>query len=238
LFEVDQESCWLTGVPTISAAGQIAFEVDAAFVLTFHAWLVASLTGKKVALDGAISSFDHELNEQQRFEFKSSTVTSFGFPPLDAASHTDGHMTLTLQAKILTPTPGSGKPAAVSAKPVPWRVSDFRLVIDKVNTSKVSRIDAIHMTIPGPLPKVNVLVPAMDVKQFIDWQNSGASAASKIHFLGPDLSRPLFTLSFTSKVHSIAYSTNGGASHSRKRPGLKTKVPVALTVTAPMLSKG
>jgi hypothetical protein len=238
LFEVDNSSCWLTGSPTISSTGQLAFEIDVGFVLVFHPWLMASLAGKKLALDGVVSAFDGQLNEQQRYEFTSASVTSFGIPTLDAASNTPGHMTLTLQAKSVTSAPGTGQPATVPEPELPWRCSDFRLVIDKVNTSNVRRVDAIHVTIPGPFPKVNLLVPAIDVKQFLDWQKSGTHAPSRINFLAPDQAKVLFTLSFSSKVHSIAYSTNGGSSHGRKTSSRLMKVPVLLTATSPVLSKG
>jgi hypothetical protein len=238
LLTVDHESCWLPGTPTFTPTGQIAFEADIGFLLTFHSWLIASIAGRKLTLDGVISGFDYELNEQQRYEFKSASVASLGFPTLDGAVKTPGRLTLSLNAKSLTPVPGSGQPATVSPTELPWRCSDFRLLIDQVNTGKVSHIDAIHMTIPGPLPKVNVHVPAVDIKQFVDWQKSGTPAASKIHLLAPDHTKALVTLSFTSKVSSIAHITNGHSLQPRKAPGPKTRVPVALNLMTLALTKG
>jgi hypothetical protein len=238
LFTVDNDSCWLAGTPTITSAGQVAFEAEIDFLLTFHSWLVASVAGKKLALDGVISGFDYELNEQQRYEFKAASVTSLGFPMLDGLAKAPGRVTLTLNARSLTTTPASrGVPAGLPTQ-LPWRCSDFRLLIDNVNTTKVNHIDPIHMTIPGPLPEVNVLVPAIDIKQFVDWQKSGAPAASRIDFLGPDRVRALFTLSFTSKVRSIAQSANGTKPHSRKPANRITSVPVALNVMALAFTKG
>ena len=237
LLTVQHESCWLPGAPRISSTGQIAFEIDAACVLTFHTWLMPAIAGKRVTLDGAVSAFDGDLDEQSRYEFKSATVTSIGFPTLDGALHTPGRLTLTLNARILTPTAGSGNRVSTVTDQPPWRCSDFRMLIDRINAARVSRIDAIHVTIPGPFPTLNVLVPAVDIKQFLDWQKSGATATSKIQFLAPDHSKSLFTLSFTSKVSSIAY-TNGGSPQRRKQSIKVTNVPVALAVTGSLLVKG
>ena len=238
LFTVDNDSCWLAGTPTITAAGQIAFEAEIDFLLTFHSWLIASIAGRRLALDGVISGLDYELNEQQRYEFKSASVTSVGFPTLDGSAKALGRVTLTLNAKSLTPSAGSGSVPTDLPMQLPWRCSDFRLLIDNVNTAKVNHIDPIYVTIPGPLPRVNVLVPAIDIKQFVDWHKSGTPAASRIEFLGPDRAKPLVTLSFTSKVGSIAHATNGGSSHSRKTPPRITRVPVALNVSTLALTKG
>lgn len=238
LFTVDHDSCWLPGTPTITSAGQIAFEAEIGFLLTFHSWLIAAIAGKKLALDGTICAYDQELTEQHRYEFKSASVTSLGFPPLDARDKEPGLITLTLTARRVESAPGSGQQAPAVEQELPWRCSDFRLLIDNVNTTKVSRIDGFHMTIPGPLPKVNVLVPAMDIKQFMDWQKSGARACSRIQLLAADQSTILLTLSFTSKVSSIAHATNGNAPHAHKRSVKSTKVPVALNVMTLGLSKG
>ena len=238
LLTIDHDSCWLAGTPTITSGGQIAFEAEIDFLLTFHPWLIASIAGKKLAFDGVISGFDYELNEQQRYEFKSASVTSVGFPMLDGSTRALGRVALTLNAKSLTPFRGSGSVPTSLPTQLPWRCSDFRLLIDNVNTTKVNHIDPIHVTIPGPLPKVNVLVPAIDIKQFMDWHKSGTPAASRIEFLGPDRAKALFTLSFTSKVRSIAQATNGGSSHSRKTPPRITNVPVALNVMTLALMKG
>ena len=240
LFSVDQESCWLPGTPTITSTGQIAFEAEIGFLLTFHSWLIASIAGRKLALDGAISAFDSELEEVQRYEFRSASVTSIGFPPLDGAVKAPGLVAITLSTKAVTSMPGSAKaPTALPMEP-PWRCSDFRLLIDSVNTSTVRHVDPIHVTIPGPLPKVNVLVPAIDIKQFVEWHKSGTRAAARIQFLAPDNAKALCTLSFTSKVSSIASTTNGGSSHSRapSRQMTKLPVPVALNVMTLALSKG
>ena len=240
LFTVDNVSCWLPGTPTFTSAGRIAFEAEIGFLLTFHSWLIASVAGKKLALDGTISAYDQELNEQQRYEFTSASVTSLGFPPLDSMEKSLGFVTLTLIAKRVAATRGSGQAANPVARQLPWRCSDFRLLIDNVNTTKVSHIDAIHVTIPGPLPKVDVLVPAIDIKQFLDWQKSGAPASSKIQLLAADQVTVLLTLSFTSKVSAIAHGKNGSAAGaSRVKQSTKgIKVPVALNLMTFGLSRG
>jgi hypothetical protein len=238
LLNVDHDSCWLAGTPTITAAGQIAFEAEIDFLLTFHPWVIASLSGRKLAFDGVISGLDYQLNEQQRYEFKSASVTSVGFPMLDGSTKVPGRVAVTLIAKSLMPSAGSGSVPASLPRQLPWRCSDFRLLIDNVNTAKVDHVDPIHVTIPGPLPKVNLLVPAIDIKQFMDWHKSGSPAASRIEFLAPDRAKSLFTLSFTSKVGSIANATNGSSAHSRKTPPRITKVPVALNVMTLALTKG
>jgi hypothetical protein len=237
LLKVGQESCWLPDIPAISSVGQLTLKADACFVLTFHPWLSAWLAGTGPPLSGEISAFDYGLNEKLRYTFIGASVTSVEFPALDGALQIPGRVTLGIQAKSLTPAFGSGQHDIPAVKQIPWRCSDFRVVIANVDAARVSHVDAIDVPIADGVTRVNLLVPASSVKQFIDWQASGDAAAAKIHFLAPDQVKSLFALEFTAQVRSVQRAT-GGANGSRGQSSQAGKVPVALTAAAFSLAKG
>jgi len=148
--------------------------------------------------------------------FFNASLKEIDFPALDAASHDAGLFTVTIQTEQIRPSAPTAA-APTSTKPrSPWRVSNFRVAVDAVDTSTVSTIDAlaVKQTITrdfrGGIVEVAVTDPDLVMTQpgagtFAPWANDflvqgnhldANERSGSLTMLAPNLKDELFTLSF------------------------------------------
>jgi hypothetical protein len=115
-------------------------------------WVADSWGATPEVRNGAVLGVDFDFNIKSEVGFSGALVVETGIPALDAASKETGHLTVRLQPEFIDVRAASGKLSLMQAKQKLWRTSNFRLQIDGLDCSKVSRIDAFTVK-----RKVNVL---------------------------------------------------------------------------------
>ena len=187
-----------------------------------YEWINASWTGNAMSKDGAIILADHNLVAVGQREFSSALITEVGFPALDGAAKDAAYFTLKFAPEYTRTTKASGKaagPAKVNQKL--WLSSNFRLAIDGLDCTRVSRVDSFtvrqpivteqigevrdYLKVPGRLEfpnlKIRLAEASADSWQawFDDFVIKGNNDESKekngsISLLAPDLSEELMRI--------------------------------------------
>ena len=202
-FKFGNSEFYLPEVPAISG-GEVVLKCDSLMSAPFRDWLSARIRGNAKPSDGSVHLYKYDNDELLRHQFTMALVSSISFPALDAASGDFARLTVKLKAKSIAQVPGSGKLQAVLAKgPSPWRCRDFRLVIEGLNSNKVSHIDSINLLNAGPFPNVKATIAALDAPAYTTLKQSGKTVAAKLRFLFPDLQKAAITLEFSTQVVSI-----------------------------------
>jgi len=128
----------------------------------FYDWIKSSFSGKLTPHSGAVAAADMNFKVFQTMEFRNALITEIGFPALDAASKDAAKMTLKFQpefTRISTKAGGTLGPAPHLQEK--WLVSNFKLTINGMNTSFVSKVDAINVKLDfaaGEATRLNQLV--------------------------------------------------------------------------------
>ena len=107
-------------------------------------WLRSTLDRTYARKAGAVlvASFDGHVI--RRTEFDAALMSEVRFPALDAASTEAARLIVKLAPEITRRSPGSGSVANPTGKrSKTWLASNFRLQIDGLDCSQVSKIDAI-----------------------------------------------------------------------------------------------
>jgi len=105
-------------------------------------WIADSWGPNPPSLDGAVLGCDLTYTVHSERGFVAALISETGFPALDAASKTTGYLGLRLTPRAVLPTvdPGTKLSFGIGVKPKLWLSSAFKLEIDGINASKVSRI--------------------------------------------------------------------------------------------------
>jgi hypothetical protein len=109
-------------------------------------WVAGSWGQNPKAKDGAVLGVDTNFNIKSEAGFSGAFVVETGIPALDAASKQAGYLTVRFQPEFIQVKPGAGKLSLMFAKQKLWRTSNFRLQIDDLDCTKVSKIDAFTVT--------------------------------------------------------------------------------------------
>lgn len=206
---------------------EIALKVGTGMSKAFYDWIKSTFARAYGRVDGAIQTCTYDLKEQSRLEFFQALISEIGFPALDAASKDAALLTLKFQPETTRMKPGSK--AAVSGlpaktRPKPWLLSNFRLKIDGLDCTRVSKIGALvvaqknslhavgelrdYQTEPTSveIPNLVVTLAESHAKEFYDWHedfvirgNNGEdkTKGGTLEYLSPDLHDALFTLKFS-----------------------------------------
>jgi hypothetical protein len=139
-------------------------------------WLAASWSPQPTQRDGAVLVLDHQLSIKTQAAFSDSLITETTFPTLDAASKDAGHVTIRVQPGTIEYTPGAGKVSFVAQKQKLWRVANFRLLIDGLDCTHVSRIESFTVRrelgdVPGRVefPNLVVTLTLASAETWYDW---------------------------------------------------------------------
>lgn len=146
-----------------------------------------TLNLEKVRVDGAIVAVDGNSKVMSRLMFYGALITEINFPALDAGSSEAVKMTVKLVPEFVQRIPGSGSlvsPAPAITAQRRWLASNFRLAIDGLDCSSVSRIEALTVRQipypgwgggPGPeptaveFPDLVLTIPDRDAAKFYKW---------------------------------------------------------------------
>jgi hypothetical protein len=105
-------------------------------------WLAASWGPQPPEKNGAVLALDHQWAVKKQAGFTSSLITETNFPVLDSASKELGRLTIRVQPAAITLEPAGGKVSLLAVKQKLWRVANFRLEIEGLDCTHVSRIEA------------------------------------------------------------------------------------------------
>jgi phage tail-like protein len=109
------------------------FTLGAGMSRSFYNWIADSVSGSYARKNGAVVMLDFDQKAKFRAEFTNALVQEIVFPELDASSHTNGSIKVTISPEIIRSKAGdSGAKVGIymSAMPPAWKLGRFRLSID------------------------------------------------------------------------------------------------------------
>ena len=196
----------------------------------FYQWIKDSFDHKYSRKNGAVIAADYDYKEHSRLNFYNALITEIGFPALDAASKDPAKMSIKFSpeyTRTATTTGGAsvtgGKYKNDQAVQKKWLPSNFRLKIDGLDCTRVTKIEAITVkqkvidNAVGELrdferepayleiPNLVVTLAESHAKEFYDWHedfvikgNNGdqKEKGGTLEFLTPNLQETLFTITF------------------------------------------
>ena len=189
--------------------GQVEFEditVEIGLAMSdgLFDWIAAAWAGKDQPKDGALLTAAYDLTIKAQRQFKAARIAETTIPALDATSKATPPLSMRLTPGAIALAPGAGKLQLKSLKQHLWRASNFKLEIDGLDCSKVSRIDSF--TVPGVVggkvafPTLAITLSAISATTWNSWfqdfliaghSGDAAEKSGKITFLLPDLKTPL-----------------------------------------------
>ena len=164
----------------------IALQVGLGMGPALYDWIAATWARNFERKDGAIAATDVNLQVKSNREFLGAQIGAVTFPALDIAAKDTAFLTVTLTpASVMTAT-ASGSLVAPQAEKK-WLPANFRLELDGIDCSRVSRIDSFTVTVetgaaqaggpPAPhvepstidFPNLSVTVAEAGAQSWIDW---------------------------------------------------------------------
>lgn len=119
----------------------IAFDVG---LDSFRDTVQATLAGRSTRLNGSLDEADFDGDIVRSRTFENALITEIGFPALDAGSKNVAYLSLRLSPEaVRTQKAGGGIKAAPSVKQRPFVSSNFRVELQGLDCSRVSKVDAI-----------------------------------------------------------------------------------------------
>jgi len=204
----------------------ISIEVGSSMPTALFDWIATSWGAKPIARDGAVLRCDSSFTVRSERPFEGALIAETAFPALDAASKAPGRLTVRLTPASIQPDtdPGTkllstiGKGASKL-----WQVPNFRLAIDGLDCTKVTRIEPFSVRRPieraqsgrgrptlqpGRIdfPNLRITLAAISAESWWDWHQSfivgGSNADSdervgSISLLAPNLSTELARVELT-----------------------------------------
>ena len=188
-------------------------------------WMKDTLDLKYPRQNGAIVESDMNGTERGRLTFSNALLTEIGFPALDAASKDLAKMTVKFSPELTRMITAAGKQqgAGNAAVQKRWLPANFRLTIDGLDCTQVSKVDALvikqkvtqnavgqgrdFQKEPTALEYPNLVVTLAEsrAKSFYDWHESfvvkGQNGDDKekngtLEYLSANTQEVLFTLTF------------------------------------------
>ena len=121
---------------------EIAVEVDLSLHSSVYTWIGQALTGHPRRVDGAIVTGDQKQSARSSREFRGALLTEVAFPAMDAASTESAFIGVRFAPELIragTAAPAPSKRAISKGRN--WNRAGFRLAIDGLDCTKVSKID-------------------------------------------------------------------------------------------------
>jgi phage tail-like protein len=124
----------------------ITLEVGLALDRSFYDWIGASWRGTPTRKSGTVVSYDQNLSAQSSREFTNALISETTCPTLSAQSKDAGLLTVKLSPERVKDVAGAVKSAGLASKDARgWIASNFRLELDGLDCSRVSKIDSFSV---------------------------------------------------------------------------------------------
>jgi hypothetical protein len=106
-------------------------------------WVAATWSKNYQRKNGAVVATDFNYEKKARREFFNALIGDVTIPTLDGSSKDAGYLTVTVAPEQIAHKVDSGKlQSATTSKQKLWMSANFRLELDGVDTTKVSKIDS------------------------------------------------------------------------------------------------
>jgi hypothetical protein len=188
-------------------------------------WIAASWGLQPPRRDGAVLACDLQYTIRSERGFVAALIAETAFPAFDASSKAPGYLTVRLTPRSLLPVTDPATKLNISlgpgAKPKLWLTSNFRLAIDGLDATKVSRIAPFAVRRPvdvvttggisdiqaGPIdfPPLRITLSMTSAPSWVDWYedfvlngNNGPAGERKgsLTLLAPNLMDELARVDF------------------------------------------
>ena len=182
----------------------VTITFDFELVQNVYDWIAETWKLAYSRKDGSIVVTDAMLQAKSERQFLHALISEVTFPALDASSKDAAFFTLTFSPELIREVKAAGK--LVMPKPALQKrflAANFRLELDGLDCSKVSRIDSFTVAQePGKVdfPNLRITLAEAADQTWVDWfddfvikGNNGDAAekSGRIVFLGPDLKAEL-----------------------------------------------
>lgn len=195
-----------------------AFDLPVGFSMSsgLFDWMVGSWGPDPEKKDGAVLGLDHQLGIKTEAGFAGSVIAETTIPALETSAPA-GYMRVRVQPEAIETKKGVGKLSLIGSKQKLWRTQTFRLDIDGLDCTKVSKIDTFTVKrevteersgsggvtlSPGRVefPNLSITFSEVSAKTWFDWHeefvvngNNGESfeRAGSISFLSTDQKKEL-----------------------------------------------
>jgi tail tube protein gp19 len=112
---------------------------------TVYDWVADTWKGTFARKSGSVVVTDYKLEAKQEREFSGALLTETTLPAFDAASKEQGFLTLKFTPELVKDRIASGKQDGSEAKAKQWLRSSFRLQIDGLDCTKVTKIEPVSV---------------------------------------------------------------------------------------------
>jgi hypothetical protein len=184
------------------------FELQVGFGMAspVYDWISTTWTAGFARKNGSVTAVDASMNALSEQQFANALVTKTTIPTLDAASKDAGRLAITLSPESTTTGAGGGKvPSVGVAQQKPFVLSHFRLELDGLDCSHVTKIDSFTVEVQADVTSAGIVFPDLRVTMAADgvaaatWQSwftdfvvdgrneDALEKSGAIVFLAPDL---------------------------------------------------
>lgn len=165
-------------------------------------WVRQTWQGLEARRDVSVVATDFSGKPISERQFSQAALDALTVPALDALSKEAGHVTLRVAPTSTRTRKPSGQPVAVPATGRPqWLQANFRLAIDGLDASRVTKIDsfATRRTPDGPgqldVSNLRITLPEAHAQTWVAWHEAfvvrgnrrgGGERAGTLTFLAPN----------------------------------------------------
>jgi hypothetical protein len=134
-------------------------------------WIAATWAGNFARKDGSVTAVDASMNVKSEQQFTNALLTKTTIPALDAASKDAGSFTVAISPEATRAAAGSGKAPPSSGKARRFPASAFRLELDGLDCSHVTKIDSFTVEVQVSSDAVDGLRDVGNEPKGIDFPN-------------------------------------------------------------------
>ena len=196
---------------------ELTLQVGLGMGPAFYDWIAATWTRNFARKSGSIAASDVNLQVKTSREFTNALITETTIPALDGASKDAALLTVKLAPELISSAAPSG---ALPAPPADkkWLAANFRLELDGLDCTKVSKIDSFTVTVEtvaAPIgedrqpiaesavihfPNLAITLAESSAQTWIDWfadfvvkgnNDESKEKGGAIVFLAPDMKTEL-----------------------------------------------
>lgn len=140
-----------------------------------YEWIAAWWSGNQVRKSGVIQSLGLDQKVVNQLEFEDASIALTDLPGLDASSKAMCALSLTLAPRRTARSKPAGQAKVVMSKAQKaWRASNFRLEIDGLDCSRVSKVSglAVPGRAPTDFPSIDIALSTVGAESWLEWHES------------------------------------------------------------------